>query len=127
MEVFSTKGPGNILLKPGNIVAELGCSFMVERVIWIWLKEQEDESIDDEVNISDSAPIVSQDVKAHIAIKVDIRVVYLCLTLDLWRFMRISRSNFKTERKPSSTIKALVKERGEMKLKGEILLINKYW
>ena len=70
---------------------------MVERVIGIGLKEQENQTHDDVSNIEYGLPVSSEDVKANVAIGVNIWVVHGRVAMDNWRLMRILRRHTDSE------------------------------
>ena len=46
----------------------------VQRVISVWLSEEDEEASDHSSDVEDGLPLGSQDIQAHVPIKVNVRV-----------------------------------------------------
>ena len=62
---------------------------MVERIVGIRLDEEENEAENDWVDPEDGLPVGTQDVEAHITIRVNVGVVDGRVAVDLRRFVRV--------------------------------------
>ena len=90
---FTTECPLHILLKAGRVLTELSRCFMIERVVGVWLEEEENQAHDDVSNIEYGLPVCSQNIQAHVAICVDVRMVDVRIAMNDWGFVGILGRN----------------------------------
>ena len=62
---------------------------MIQWITRIRLIEQKYDSINDIVQIQYRLPVFAQNVQAHIALQINVRVVYLCMAMHFRCLMRI--------------------------------------
>ena len=89
VDALATQRSLNTLLETRRALTELAGSFMIKRVIGVRLKEQEDEAINDVANIKDRLPVSTKDVKAHVSLSVDVRVVNWRIAVSNRRLVRV--------------------------------------
>ena len=56
---------------------------MIERIIRIGFIKQIDETVNDTVNVQYRTPVLAQNVETHLALQINIGMVYLGRTFDL--------------------------------------------
>ena len=88
---FATEGPLHILLKAIRVLAELGCSLVVQGVVRVGLQEKENKSHDYVADIKDRLPVSSENIQANIAFHIDVGMVHICITVDHRGLMRVLR------------------------------------
>jgi len=113
LEVDAVKGATfhsllHILLKHPPVCLKLHRSLLVQGILRIGFQEEILKAIDYGVDCQHRFPVLSEDVEADVALKVDVGVVHLRLALHLGWFVRISRSYFERECKYSAPVEALI-------------------
>ena len=68
---------------PRNVVPVKFCSLVVQRVVWIWLIEKVNESINYCIDVKYRFPILTENIQANIPFEIDVRVVNICLAVNL--------------------------------------------
>ena len=96
-DYLSSKGPLHILLKAIRVLSELGCSFMVKRVIRVWLQEQENQSHDHIADVKYGFPVGTEDIKTDVTIYIDIGMVDISVAVYNRCFMGILRRHTDSE------------------------------
>ena len=85
----SSQSTLHLIRKISHAFAHNGRGVMVQRIIWVGLNEQEDETKNDSIDAEHGFPIVTQNVKAHVAVHVDIRMINLGLAFTFRRIVRV--------------------------------------
>lgn len=80
----------------------------VERVVCVWLQEEILETDHDRVEVQDGLPVLAENVQADIALEIDIWMIDLGNTLDLWGLVRIVAVNGKAKLERSAFVHALI-------------------
>ena len=81
---------GHLTLEARWLIPELCCCLVVEWIVGVWLNEEENEAENDWVDSEDGLPVGTQNVEAHIAVRVDVGVVDRRIAVDLGRFVRVA-------------------------------------
>mmetsp|Transcript_67489 Transcript_67489/g.170257 ORF Transcript_67489/g.170257 Transcript_67489/m.170257 type:complete len:201 (-) Transcript_67489:1-603(-) len=81
---------------------------MVQRVTGVGLQEKVQQTVDNRGDGEDGLPIFTEDVKADIALKVDVGVVNLRLALDLRGLVRVQRGHVENKRVAGTFPEALI-------------------
>ena len=72
----------HILLEAVRVLSELRRSLVVKRVVRVRLQEEENQTHDDVSDIEDGLPVGSENVQAHVALSVYVRVVDISVAVD---------------------------------------------
>lgn len=64
---------------------------MVQRVVGVWLKEEENQAHNDVADVEDGLPVSPEDIEANVAIHVDVGVVDGRVAVDRGRLVRVLR------------------------------------
>lgn len=100
-------------LEPFPIDLQVLCRLLIERVTRVWLEKQELQSNNHRVQVQHRFPILPQDVQAHVALEVDVRVVDLLRAFDLGRVVGEVLIDRKAEVEAAAFVHSLVRVDGE--------------
>lgn len=96
--------PLEALAVPSQILRRL----LVERIAGVGLEEQKLQAHNHRVEVQHGLPVLAQDVQAHVALEVDVRVVDFLRALDLWRLVREVLRYVECEAEDAALVHALV-------------------
>ena len=90
-------------------LAQVLGGLLVEGVGGVGLEEEELQADDDGVEVEHGLPVLAQDVEAHLALEVDVRVVDGLLAPHLGRLVRVVLVHREREREPAPVVAPLVR------------------
>lgn len=109
----TTQTTPNIPLETLAVNLQILRSLLVQRVTRIRLEEQELQANNYRVQVEYGLPVLAQDIQAHIALEVDVRVVDLLRALDLGRVVREVLVDCEAENEAAAFVHALVRVDGQ--------------
>jgi hypothetical protein len=112
----TTKTTPDISLETLAIDLQVLRGLFIQRVARVWLEEQELQPDHHRVQVEHRLPVLAQDVQAHVAFKVDVRMVDLLRALDFGRVVWEVLVDCEAKYEASAFVHALVGVDGQGKI-----------
>lgn len=107
----------DIPLEPFAINLQIFRSLLVQRITRIRLEEQELQANNHRVQVEHRLPVLAQDVQAHVALEIDVRVVDLLRAFDLGRVVGEVLVDCEAEDEAAAFVHTLVGIDGQSEVK----------
>ena len=108
VEVSASHRPLHVLLKEPPICLQLVGCLLVQWVLGIRLQEEVLQAVDDAVDGQHGFPVLAENVKAHVALEVDVRVVDALRAFHFRRLVRVVGPDLEVEGEAAAAVETFV-------------------